>query len=55
MFKSYHKLFLAAALVVSAATSVALAGDKTTSRTYANGKKVIDGGATYPVVSYNFV
>lgn len=51
MFKSYHKLFLSAALVVSAATSVALAGDKTTSRTYANGKKVIDGGATYPVVN----
>ncbi|MDM5272448.1 c-type cytochrome [Sulfurovum sp. zt1-1] len=51
MFKSYHKLLLSAALVVSAATSAAVAGDKTTSRTYANGKKVIDGGATYPVVN----
>lgn len=51
MFKSYHKLLLSAALVVSAATSAAVAGDKTTSRTYENGKKVIDGGATYPVVN----
>lgn len=50
MFKSYHKLFLSAALVVSAAATVSVAGDKTSSRTYANGKKVIDGGATYPVV-----
>lgn len=51
MFKSYHKLLLSAALVVSAATCNAVAGDKTTSRTYSNGKKVIDGGATYPVVN----
>jgi cytochrome c len=51
MFKSYHKLLLSAALVVSAATSAAVAGDQTTSRTYENGKKVIDGGATYPVVN----
>jgi len=28
-----------------------VAGDKTVSRTYANGKKVIDGGVTYPVVN----
>jgi len=50
MFKSYHKLLLSAAVVVSAATSAAVAGDAPSSRTYENGKKVIDGGATYPVV-----
>ncbi len=48
MFKSYHKLFLSAAVVAAVATS-ALAGDTGGSRTYSNGKKVIDGGATYPV------
>ena len=50
MFKSYHKLLLSAVVVAAATTSVAFAGDKSTSRTYENGKKVIDGGATYPVV-----
>ena len=48
MFKSYHKLFLSTALVAAAATTVAFAGDTGGSRTYVNGKKVIDGGATYP-------
>jgi len=48
MFKSYHKLFLSAAVIATVATS-AMAGDTGGSRTYANGKKVIDGGATYPV------
>ena len=48
MFKSYHKLFLSAAVIAAAATS-AMAGDTGGSRTYSNGKKVIDGGATYPV------
>ena len=48
MFKSYHKLFLSAAVVAAVATS-AMAGDTGGSRTYSNGKKVIDGGATYPV------
>lgn len=50
MFKSYHKLLLSAVVVAAATTSVAFAGDKTSSRTYENGKKVIDGGATYPVI-----
>jgi len=48
MFKSYRKLFLSAA-VIAAATTSAMAGDTGGSRTYSNGKKVIDGGATYPV------
>jgi len=48
MFKSYHKLFLSAAVIATVATS-AMAGNTGASRTYANGKKVIDGGATYPV------
>jgi len=48
MFKSYHKLFLSAAVVAAVATS-AMAGDTGGSRTYNNGKKVIDGGVTYPV------
>ena len=51
MFKSYHKLLLSAAILLSVIGCGAAAGDKTTSRTYANGKKVIDGGATYPVVN----
>lgn len=47
MFKSYHKVVSTA--VVLALTSIsAMAGDDA-SRTYANGKKVIDGGVTYPV------
>jgi len=48
MFKSYHKLFLSAATIAAITTS-AMAGDTGGSRTYENGKKVIDGGATYPV------
>ncbi|SFZ98183.1 membrane c-type cytochrome cy [hydrothermal vent metagenome] len=49
MFKSYHKLFLSTALVAATATSVVFAGNTGVSPTYANGKKVIDGGVTYPV------
>jgi len=50
MFKSYHKVLLSAAVLAAATTTMAFAGDKSSSRVYANGKKVIDGGATYPVV-----
>jgi cytochrome c len=46
MFKSYHKV-ISAAVVVALASISAVASDG--SRTYANGKKVIDGGVTYPV------
>ena len=39
-------------MVVAAVSATgAVAGDKTVSRTYENGKKVIDGGTTYPVVN----
>jgi cytochrome c len=51
MFKSYHKLLLSTVLVAAATSAVAFAGDKSVSHTYANGKKVIDGGVTYPVVN----
>jgi len=47
MFKSYHKLVMAAALVVTASTAAHAAYDA--SRLYPNGKKVIDGGVYYPV------
>jgi len=47
MFKSYHKVVSIAAVIALASVS-AVAGDDA-SRTYANGKKVIDGGVTYPV------
>jgi len=47
MFKSYHKV-VSAAVVVALASISAVASDGS-SRTYANGKKVIDGGLTYPV------
>ncbi len=50
MFKSYRKLFITLSLVVSTTTSLAIATDAISSRTYENGKKVIDGGVTYPVV-----
>jgi cytochrome c len=46
MFKSYHKLVLSTALVVAASTAAFAGYDA--SRTYPNGKKVIDGGVTYP-------
>ncbi len=49
MFKSYHKVLLSTVLVVAATSTAAFAGDKGVSDTYANGKKVIDGGVTYPV------
>ena len=50
MFKSYHKILLSTVLVAAATATTAFAGDKSVSNTYANGKKVIDGGTTYPVV-----
>jgi len=50
MFKSYHKILLSTVLVAAATATTAFAGDKSVSNTYANGKKVIDGGATYPVI-----
>ena len=51
MFKSYHKVLLSTVLVVAATSTTALAGDKSVSTKYANGKYVIDGGATYPVTN----
>jgi len=45
MFKSYHKLL--STVVALASVSAMAASDA--SRTYANGKKVIDGGMTYPL------
>ncbi|MBD3790366.1 MAG: c-type cytochrome [Campylobacterales bacterium] len=50
MFKSCHKILLSS-VVVAATSTVAFAADKTVSNTYSNGKKVIDGGATYPIVN----
>lgn len=48
MFKSYHKFLLSAALVVAASSSASAQYDA--SRVYPfNGKKVIDGGVTYPL------
>ena len=47
MFKSYHKLLLSATAIL-ALTSTALMAEGE-SKTYNNGKKVIDGGTTYPV------
>ncbi|SFV52727.1 membrane c-type cytochrome cy [hydrothermal vent metagenome] len=49
MFKSCHKIFLSSALAAAMVTTVAFAGDTGASRTYENGKKVIDGGSTYLV------
>lgn len=51
MFKSYHKLLLSTVVVATATTVVAFGGDKSVSHDYANGKKVIDGGVTYPVTN----
>ncbi|RRS32141.1 MAG: MFS transporter [Epsilonproteobacteria bacterium (ex Lamellibrachia satsuma)] len=51
MFKSYHKLILSTVLVASTATTAVFAKYADASRTYTNGKKVIDGGSTYPVKS----
>ena len=47
MFKSYHKVI--STVAVLALTSVSAMAGSDASRTYANGKKVIDGGMTYPV------
>ena len=46
MFKSYRKAILSVALVAAGTTALFAVG---ASRTYPNGKKVIDGGSTYPV------
>ena len=48
MFKSYHNILLSS-VIAAAMTTTVVAGDTGGTRTYANGKKVIDGGATYPV------
>jgi len=47
MFKSYRKLISTVTVVALASVSAMAASDA--SRTYKNGKKVIDGGMTYPV------
>lgn len=47
MFKSYRKILSTVAVVALASVSAMAANDA--SRSYANGKKVIDGGVTYPV------
>ena len=47
MFKSYRKLIISTALVLTSAS--AMASDYHVSRSYDNGKKVIDGGTIYPV------
>jgi len=47
MFKSYHKLISVAAMLTLTSVSAIAASDA--SRTYENGKKVIDGGMIYPV------
>ena len=44
MFKSYHKIFIG--LIVLSSISFS---SNSVSRTYENGKKVIDGGVTYPL------
>jgi len=51
MFKSYRKILLSTVLVAAATSTAAFAGDKAVSHTYENGKKVIDGGVTYPAVN----
>ncbi len=47
MFKSYRNLMMSAAMIAAASTTLFAGSDA--SRTYTNGKKVIDGGVTYPV------
>jgi len=47
MFKSYRKVISTVAVVALASVSTMAASDA--SRTYSNGKKVIDGGMAYPV------
>ena len=47
MFKSYRKILSTVAIVGLASVSAMASSD--VSRTYTNGKKVIDGGMTYPV------
>jgi len=48
MFKSYRKLVISTVAVAALTATSAWAGSDA-SRTYANGKKVIDGGVAYPV------
>ena len=50
MFKSYHKILLSTVLLASLTSTTVFAEDKSASRTYENGKQVIDGGVTYPIV-----
>jgi len=47
MFKSYHKLLLSATVALALTSTASMA--EGASKTYDNGKKVIDGGVTYPV------
>jgi cytochrome c len=47
MFKSYRNIMLSAVVVAAASTTLFAGSDA--SRTYPNGKKVIDGGSAYPV------
>jgi len=49
MFKSYHKILLSTILIAGVTTTASFAKYADASRTYTNGKKVIDGGSTYPV------
>ena len=54
MFKSYHKILLSTAVTTAIVSTTLFAGTdsaKSVSHTYANGKKVIDGGVTYPDVN----
>lgn len=51
MFKSYHKLFISSVLVVAGTSSTIFAAQSSVSNTYDNGKRVIDGGVTYPVTN----
>jgi cytochrome c len=50
MFKSYRKILLSTVLITAATATTAFSADSSIANTYANGKKVIDGGVTYPVV-----
>ncbi len=51
MFKSYRKVLISAVLSAATVSTMAFAADTGASHTYKNGKKVIDGGVTYPVKS----
>ncbi len=55
MFKSYRKILLSTVLATAMVSTALYAADKkedkSVSHTYANGKKVIDGGVTYPSIN----